>query len=296
MILGFILFFAALSAKASLGFQPAKALFCAETRSLYKKNSWGKFVCPKLEARVYGFSVQQRPLVYFEVGDPKSEKVTLIQCAIHGDEVPAIAMCMNLIHEIEGKLREIPPETRIIIQPVLNPDGLFARKPQRQNASGVDINRNFPTSDWASKALESWEKKDRKSDRKFPGTAPNSEPETQALVRFIEKFKPQKIISIHTPLGFLDLDSHGSTDKQRRAKYLAVNMSKNSGNYRFIRFGFYPGSLGNFAGKQKEIPVYTLELPEGVSRPTVDNYWKKFRVALWRAIDFDLATGTFVED
>jgi len=203
---------------------------------------------------------------------------------------------MKLIGEIEKGIRGVPKGTRLLIQPLLNPDGMLARKPQRPNARGVDINRNFPTDDWVAEALPFWTKKDNKDPRKYPGPVSNSEPETQAIVRFIDAHKPQKIISIHTPLGFLDLDSKGSKTKQRRAKYLAVNMSKNSGNYRFIRFGFYPGSLGNFAGRHREIPTYTLELPHGVSRPTVDNYWVKFRVALWRAIDFDLSRGTFVED
>jgi protein MpaA len=269
---------------------------CEEASKLYAKNKWGKIECPKLEAKVFGKSVQGRDLLYFDLGTTTSSKLTLIQCGIHGDELPALPMCLNLLNEIQSGKRKVREKTRLIVQPLINPDGMFAATPTRQNANGVDINRNFPTEDWKKEATTSWEKRDKKDKRKFPGAASNSEPETQAIVKFIDEFKPQKIISIHTPLGFLDLDSHGSKVQQRRAKYLAINMSKNSGNYKFIRFGFYPGSLGNYAGRHKQIPVYTLELPHGDSAPTIDNYWNRFRVALWRAIDFDLSTGSFVED
>ncbi len=270
--------------------------FCAEAAGVYEKNKWGKFTCPTFEAFSFGKSVKGRDLIYFDLGDKNSKALTLIQCGIHGDELPALPMCINLLEEIQSGRRVVAKKTRLIVQILVNPDGMFAVPPTRQNARGVDINRNFPTKDWKADALESWKKRDREDPRKFPGSTPNSEPETQAVVKFINDFKPQKIIAIHTPLGFLDLDSHGDSTQERRAKYLAINMSKNSGNYRFIRFGFYPGSLGNYAGRYKKIPVYTLELPAGVTSPTVDNYWKKFRIALWRAIDFDLSTGTFVED
>ena len=235
-------------------------------------------------------------MLAYEAGDLESRKLTLVQCGIHGDELPSLAMCFRLIDEIEAKKVNLPSGTRLVVQWLLNPDGFLAKKVRRPNARGVDINRNFPTKDWAEHAVESWEKRDRKDKRKFPGKTASSEPETAAIVKFIEQEKPQKIISIHTPLGFLDLDSRGGPDKERRAKFLAINMSKNSGNYLFKTFGIYPGSLGNFAGRERHIPVYTLELPPGDSRKTIDFYWKKFRVALWRAIDFDLETGQFNED
>lgn len=276
---------------------------CQEIASLYKKNKWGRLAhCMDIPFSIIGWSVKGRPLVSFEVGPAESTKKTVIQCGIHGDELPSLPMCLALIDEIRTQKRPPPGGFRIFVQPLLNPDGMLGKaKPTRNNANGVDINRNFPTKDWNEKAHASWKSKDRGDPRKFPGSKFNSEPETQAIVNFLEKEKPQKIISIHTPLGFLDLDTRGSKrgadpDKDRRARYLAVNMSKNSGNYKFKSFGFYPGSLGNWAGNERDIPVYTLELPPGQNKPTIENYWKRFRVALWRAIDFDLDTGLFAED
>ncbi len=281
----------------------AIASLCDEIKDFYTRNKWGRVPpCTEIPFSVFGWSVKKRPLVSFEVGPTDSTKKTIVQCGIHGDELPALPMCLYLIEEIRLSKRPPPTGIRLVIQPLLNPDGMLGtRKPTRNNANGVDINRNFPTKDWTAKAHVSWKTKDRADPRKFPGAQSNSEPETRAILAAIEREKPQKIISIHTPLGFLDLDTKGSkkgadADKLRRARYLAVNMSKNSGNYKFKSFGFYPGSLGNWAGNERDIPVYTLELPPGGSKSTVDSHWKKFRVALWRAVDFDLDTGQFVED
>lgn len=275
----------------------ARENFCRDVDALYKKQLWGrKPICRAVPWKIFGWSVQGRPLLYFEKGEAVSANTTLLQCTIHGDELPSLAMCLNFIQEVTEGKNKLPVGSRIIVQPVLNPDGIFGRRAQRPNARGVDINRNFPTQNWEVEAEASWKKKDRGDIRKFPGKKAASEPETLAIADFVLRFKPQKIISIHAPLGFLDLDSAVQEPLERRARYLAINMSKNSGNYRFKRFGFYPGSLGNWAGREQKIPVYTLELPSGVSSPTVDAYWSKFRIALWRAVRFDLDSGQFYED
>jgi protein MpaA len=281
--------------------QTAIKKLCGEIKGFYKKQGWGILEhCPDIPFEVVGWSVQGRPLISFETGPEETAKKTLIQCAIHGDELPSLPMCLRLIDEIRSNTRPPPKGVRIAIQPLMNPDGIFANIPTRTNARGVDLNRNFPTVDWKAKAHLAWEQKEKKNPRKFPGKEPLSEPETQAIVQFIEKFKPQKIISIHTPLGFLDLDTKGKNadpDKKRRAQFLAINMSKNSGNFKYKSFGFYPGSLGNYAGNERDIPVYTLELPPGsTGKRAVENHWSKFRVALWRAVDFDLETGQFIEE
>lgn len=274
------------------------AALCAEVETFYAKMKWGESHCKDIPFESFGKSVGGRPLLMFRSGQSDS-KLTVVQCAIHGDEMPTLAICLNLIREIIDGTRQVKAGQSIVVQPLLNPDGLLAVKPTRNNAHGVDINRNFPTRNWGDEALKSWGTRDRKDPRKYPGAEANSEPETQALVAFLEtQMATQKIISIHTPLGFLDLDA-GKTDKdrERRARYLAINIVKNSGNYKFRNFGVYPGSLGNYVGNERKIPVYTLELPGGGSTAAaVTGYWNKFRTGLWRAIDFDLDTGQFTED
>jgi protein MpaA len=69
--------------------------------------------------------------------------------------------------------------------PVANPDGSAAG--MRCNANGVDLNRNFP---WE------WRPGDG-------GPAPGSEPETQALMALVERLRPDVVIWVHQPLGYV---------------------------------------------------------------------------------------------
>ena len=133
----------------------AEENFCGEVDHLYKKQLWGKVpLCRGMGWQIYGWSVEGRPLLYFQKGEKSSPKTTLLECGIHGDELPSIAMCLNFIREVVEEKNKIPPESRIIIQPLLNPDGMFHARSQRPNVHGVDINRNFPTKDWLKDAMK----------------------------------------------------------------------------------------------------------------------------------------------
>lgn len=69
-----------------------------------------------------------------------------------------------------------------------NPDGRAAGT--RQNARGVDLNRNFPWR-WRTGARGTY----------FPGPRAGSEPETQALMRLVKRVRPQLGIYYHQHLG-----------------------------------------------------------------------------------------------
>jgi protein MpaA len=269
---------------------------CREINEQFEKKKWPPSQCEKFSFKIFGWSVKKHPLIQYEKGDPKNSKVTLIQCAIHGDEATALPMCMNVIRDLESGAKSVPDKMRIVVQPLLNPDGYLGDPPTRNNANGIDINRNFPTPEWDKLAHNFWMNKDKSDPRKFPGKFQGSEPETQAIAKSIDEIRPQKIISIHTPLSFLELDTKGDKDKERRAKYLAINMLRNSKDLDFKAYGVWPGSLGNYSGRYKQIPVYTLELPPGDSKKRAERNWDTFAFGLFRAINFDLDTGRFQED
>jgi murein peptide amidase A len=81
-----------------------------------------------------GRSVQGRPIVAYEVGDPTGVPVLVVGC-IHGNEPAGVAVARYL-------LRHPPAGIDLWIVPVLNPDG--RAHDSRGNAHGVDLNRNFP--------------------------------------------------------------------------------------------------------------------------------------------------------
>ena len=81
-----------------------------------------------------GRSWQGRPIQAIEVGDPSGVRVLVVGC-IHGNETAGIA--------IARALAQLSPRgLDLWIVPDLNPDGVAADT--RQNAHGVDLNRNFP--------------------------------------------------------------------------------------------------------------------------------------------------------
>ncbi|MFC1536473.1 M14 family murein peptide amidase A [Pseudomonadota bacterium] len=139
------------------------------------------------------------------------------------------------------------------VAPLINPDGLLQKRSQRLNAHGVDLNRNMPTPEWHEKTRNYWNKVSR-DPRRYPGEAPLSEPESRWLYEEIRSFKPHVIISVHAPFGVLDFD--GPPAGPRKLGYLHLKL-----------IGTYPGSLGNSAGVQHQIPVVTVELPHAGIMP-----------------------------
>lgn len=134
------------------------------------------------------------------------------------------------------------------VTPLLNPDGLLLSHPSvRLNAHGVDLNRNMPTPNWEKLTGDYWQKTGH-DPRRYPGSAPLSEPESRWLYEEIRTFKPHAIISVHAPYGVLDFD--GPPVGPESVGHLHLKL-----------IGTYPGSLGNCAGVQHEIPVITFELP-----------------------------------
>jgi hypothetical protein len=171
---------------------------------------------------------------------------------IHGDELSSVSILFRwlpFLTEAKAQSRH----WRII--PLANPDGLFARPSTRLNAHGVDLNRNFATPDWEADAQTYWKRRTGSDPRRYPGKSPASEPETRWLADEIARFAPNAIVSVHAPYGVLDYDGH-------------VHEPKRFGHLLLNRLGVYPGSLGNFGGLHKQIPVITIELPRAGIMPS----------------------------
>ena len=200
-------------------------------------------------------SIDGFPILFRDfVADKRREQAVrvLLIGGIHGDEQTASSIVfkwMEMLHTAGA------PEFHWKVVPVLNPDGLMAEKPTRMNARGVDLNRNFPTPRWLQEAPQYWKKNTKSDPRRFPGNAPISEPESKWVFDVIQQYKPHVIISVHAPFGVLDLDGP-ATPPQRFGRLL------------YNRVGVYPGSLGNYSGMHKEIPVLTIELPNALKMPS----------------------------
>ncbi|MDO9182471.1 MAG: M14 family zinc carboxypeptidase [Bacteriovorax sp.] len=279
--------------------------FCKNMDVHFKKYNWDKSNCEKYDWIHVRNSVLGEPLTWTVFGDVSDEEkptfkqkdISIIMCGVHGDEITPIKFCFDImayLKEIYDNPEVINKEFSnkiVIVAPLVNPDSFFKARPSRINARGVDVNRNFPTKDWARDARRLWIANFRKDKRRNPGFAANSEPEVIFQMNLIKRYGPDKIISVHSPLTMLDYDGPntivGGLVNGAKAHELLIQMSKDASDYKIENYPFFPGSLGNWAGKERDIPTYTLELP--TSDPSKsEQYWKLFKSAIHNAIAHDL--------
>jgi protein MpaA len=190
---------------------------------------------------VIGQSVRGRPITAVELGDPDEPRRALVVGVIHGDETAGRAITRRLE---QGPL---PRALALWIVDELNPDGVARRT--RQNADGVDLNRNFP---WQ------WRPLGRPGDPQYSGTGPLSEPESRAAHQLIVSLRPSITIWFHQPLGVTDL-SGGDARIERRFARLSGLPAR--------RLTRYPGSAAGW--QDHALPystAFVVELPQG--RPT----------------------------
>jgi protein MpaA len=226
---------------------------------------------------------QKRPLMFVTFGDIKGN-CTLLLGAVHGDETPTVYLLLKLIHHLKDHPTFYTGKC-IIIAPLVNPDGFFASPPTRGNGAGIDNNRNFPTRDWHARALRLWKIKSKGNKRYYPGQKPGTEAETLFQMALMNRFKPRKILSLHSPLGFYDFD--GPTTSLDSFEQWLDAVSKET-KYPLKKFGFFPGSLGNYAGHERNIFTLTLELPSSEPQKGSD-FYRKFQPAIMKFIDLSVS-------
>ena len=229
-----------------------------------------------------GRSVKGVPLLRRDVitlGDdpasPAKIKVMVVG-GIHGDELSSSALALNWIrlatqapsNSISNTPANFAGGIHWRFIPMLNPDGLMAQPAKRVNARGVDLNRNFPTPNWSRDAKVYWEERTKKDPRRWPGKEPLSEPESKFLHDEMASFKPNLIVSIHAPYGVLDFD--GPTVPPSKLGRLYLD-----------QVGIFPGSLGNYGGVHKGMPVVTIELANAQRIP-LDSETRQMWVDLLR--------------
>jgi protein MpaA len=281
--------------------------FCAKVDLQYKKFRWGEPHCSKIDWSFSHRSEQGNPLVYwvFEntpaTASPNAVKdTTVLFGGVHGDEPSGIYVLLKFAAELKQN-PNLAQHHRVIIAPLVNPDGFFANT--RANANSVDLNRNFPTKDWTQRAHALWKKRRWGNPQHFPGKQAGSEMGTQFQMFLLEKFNPDKLFSLHSPLDFVDYDGPGATKKksalstaEKKAQELAVLFAKKTKNTRVVNYQFYPGSLGNYAGNERNIPTITLEFSSSNPKAAV-KHWNDVTNALTVGVNFEfqrltLATST----
>lgn len=211
----------------------------------------------RLEAREYGRSVLGAPLHYYPC---RSACRLLVFAAIHGEEPETTFLLSRCLRAFDTNFEHIA----FVL--CANPDG--ATLGTRGNANGVDLNRNFATSNWKATPVQSRSILESARDTLLsPGKAPGSEPETQALVALIESLKPESVIAMHSPIGCIDAPARTPLVEQLQG---ALNLPWKPD------IGYpTPGSFGTWCSEHR-VECITLELPRLAPELLFERYGESF--------------------
>jgi protein MpaA len=197
-----------------------------------------------VESFIFGYSPLNLPILAHRFGKRIRKPHVLILGGVHGDEPEGVVAANGLIARW---LQDYPFLIQSTIVPTFNAEGVLNKN--RLNSRGVDLNRNLPTKDWSPEIA---------TPRYNPGPFAASEPENQALIKFLEQEKPQFILSLHSwkPI----LNTNGDCEKIARAiaSFVPYEVSPTIGYST-------PGCLGTYAGLERNIPTLTYEIERGLT-------------------------------
>lgn len=197
---------------------------------------------PAPATAVIGRSVEGRPIEALTLGRGTGRRILLIG-GIHGDE-PEGGRAVNAVAAFLGALN---PDAALRLVRDVNPDGRAAGT--RTNANGVDLNRNWPASNFTPGAGR--------------GPRPLSEPETRALYDEINRFAPELVLVCHATRNgpFVNFDGPAS----QAAAVFARAAARTDPRWRVVPDMGYttPGSLGSFLGVDRGVPILTIEFARG---------------------------------
>lgn len=205
-----------------------------------------------------GTSLQGRPIRALTLGH--GPRQVLFIGGIHGDEPEGAYTTAELPGAFEAA--GLADTVTLTIIEDANPDGRAAHT--RNNANGVDVNRNFPASNFDA-------------DNATNGGTPLSQPESKAVYDTIERTNPALVIASHAWAGreFINFDgpAQAVAEKFSAATGLPVEASSD--------IAPTPGSLGSYVGRDRGKQLLTIEILKGTD-PKAE--WERLQAALIDAI------------
>jgi protein MpaA len=133
-----------------------------------------------------GHSLRGRAITAQVLGPDTAPRKILIVGCIHGNECAGVAIVRALVRLHPA------PGTQLWLVGEMNPDGTAAGT--RQNADGVDLNRNFPFQ-WQPISNPTY----------YAGPYAASEPETKLAIALIRRLKPVVTIWYHQHEDLVDM-------------------------------------------------------------------------------------------
>lgn len=194
---------------------------------------------------IIGSTANGLPIPAYRFG---SGPTVLILGGVHGDEHEGVEACLGLVHRWS---QNFPFRLRVTVVPALNLDGVLRRS--RVNARGVDLNRNMGTNDWSPEIT---------NPRYPPGPSANSEPETQAVVQWIDENKPIFVLSMHSWHPMLNVNGNCQNEARVISQWTGYEVKESIGYPT-------PGCLGTYCGLERDMPTLTYEIERGLSTEVI---------------------------
>jgi protein MpaA len=203
-----------------------------------------------LRSFIFGKTATGLPIPAYRFGEGPESKAArvLIIGGVHGSEIEGVWAALGLLKSFS---ESFPYHLRLTLIPMLNVDGVLTR--ERKNGHKVDLNRNMPTRDWTN---------DVKEEKYYPGPHANSEPESVALVNFLEREPQDFILSLHSWNPMLNVNGDCSPEAEEIQKHTGYRIEKSIGYPT-------PGCLGTYAGLERAMPTITYEIERGLSQDQV---------------------------
>lgn len=219
-----------------------------------------------------GYSTKGRAINAYFFGT--GAKRILFTGAIHGNEKSTKYTLDSWIDDLESQARNIPTDKQIVIVPIVNPDGFYQYG--RLNANGVNLNRNWPTYNWAKDA----ETSPGKVEAGIGGPSPLSERETQVLAALTNRLGPAFVATYHSQGNIVNSNDVGLsvTLGQRYASqtgYKFVADSQTTETFGVPVTGTYEDWL-----KERGIPAILMEL-----NTNTGNHFSQNKAAMWMLVN-----------
>ena len=192
------------------------------------------------KTKIFSASSQGLPIISYLFGS--KGPVVLILGGVHGDEPEGNYIALGLL---KNWMQKFPYNLQICLVPCFNIEGSLTA--QRTNGKHVDLNRNLPTKNWTSK----FEK-----ERYKPGPSPCSENENKHLVEWINNNPVKLIISLHSWKPMINTNGNCLPEASIIAEAIGYKLTDDIGYPT-------PGSLGDYCGLERDIPVITYEAERG---------------------------------
>lgn len=183
-------------------------------------------------------SVEGRPISIRRLGQGKYR--TVIVTGLDGRDLTAVEWADELAAALEQRPDLLQQQEFVIVR-AANPDGLAVKT--RENARGVDLNRNFPTRRYVP------------SDKLKTGRGPASEPETRLLLETLYEFRPQRVVHLCSTSGKsgVYVNQQAGDVAERLKRYYALPIER-------LNYDQLPASMEEFADATWQSSVVRVHL------------------------------------